>query len=135
MSPVRKRPLPPVRGAAGLSILEAAAVRQASWVNHCRLLRLITQYSLLMQVSWTSSQKLGAAAVNSMVACYRDGEPASTGSLLIAALRHLYSTSLSLPRACRAVRGWSKLRPPLQRLPLPRVAMFAIAGVLCHQGL
>lgn len=42
--------------------------------------------------------------------------------------------SWRLPRAQRALKGWSQLRRPAQRLPIPWQAVYAIAGVLAFQG-
>eukprot|EP00973_Karenia_brevis_P027135 3742688-Karenia_brevis.AAC.1 len=41
----------------------------------------------------------------------------------------------TLPRASRALMGWTKLRPPGQRLSMPAFLAHAVAGLLAAKGL
>ena len=110
-----------------LSRLEQAAVRPATQSRYRQLGQDFLSWALCHNVSWTTHEDLEAAAVEYMEDLYDDGQPAHLGSALLAALRHLHP-GLSLPRAARAVVGWGKLRPPRQRLPIPRAVAAAIAG-------
>ncbi|CAK0899503.1 unnamed protein product [Prorocentrum cordatum] len=67
-----------------------------------------------------------------------DGYDSATGRMAMAALKHHHPSMLAggrpLRRAFRSFQGWAELAPPQTRLPLPRVAMFAIAGAPPAQG-
>ena len=114
----------------GLSVLEAAAVRPASSANYKRILEAFTVFCQAVRLTWNTELELDAAVVEFLTAMYLDGERSSQGDSLIAALRHTFSTRTSLARAARAMKGWRRLAPPRQRLPMPRPAMMAIAGWL-----
>ena len=118
----------------GLSILEASAIRPASQRNYARTLMKFTQFCHFLGLTWTDTESLDATVITFMTAMFLDGEGVHSGAVLVAALRHLYGKAMSLPRAARALTGWRRLAPPRQRLPLPRAAMFAIAGALMAEG-
>jgi len=66
------------------------------------------------------------------------GVSGEEGSKLLAALKHLSLSPrirdlrVDLPRAVRARRGWLRLSPSRQRMPLPRTCMLAILGYLMY---
>eukprot|EP00973_Karenia_brevis_P011077 1499185-Karenia_brevis.AAC.1 len=67
------------------------------------------------------------------------GRSAEDANKLIAALKFFLqtfssATELQIPRAYRALRGWHRLAPNRQRLPLPWVICAAIIGVMIWQG-
>ncbi|CAK0788029.1 unnamed protein product, partial [Prorocentrum cordatum] len=85
-----------------------------------------------------SSAELDAVLVAHFAHLFLGGYDGATGRATLAALKH-HNTALlignrPLPRAFRALQGRAKLAPLKMRLPLPRVAMFAIAGALLPQG-
>ena len=64
-----------------------------------------------------------------------EGQGVEMASRVVAALRHVIPKigrlqSGNLPRTMRALKGFSNLAPSHQRLPLPRPAALAIAGLL-----
>ena len=82
---------------------------------------------------WSDAASLDLAVVQFMTSMHEDGEPAHYGSAVVAAMQH-FSLGARLPRAARALAGWSKLQPATQRLPLPRVVAAAIAGTMVSHG-
>ena len=66
------------------------------------------------------------------------GRPTSDGMKLRAALKFIaphigLTTPLNLPRTQTALKGWVKIRPEVERLPFPLLALFAILGYLIHR--
>ena len=114
-----------------------AAVRENSLANYMRVLHIFAAHCRTQAETWQDAESLDAAAVTFMQVMFQDGESASMGETLVAALRHVYAASTPLPRCVRALRGWRRLAPPNQRLPLKRAAGLAIAGWLIahHQPL
>ena len=134
---VKRRRVPRAQDCAplcGLTLLEAAAVRPTSAESYRKTLQAFTAFCQSTRSSWGSEEELDAVAVAYLTALYLDGEGSFVGDSLIAALRHVFTTRTSLPRTARALKGWRKLAPSRQRLPLPRPAMMAVAGWLMHQG-
>ncbi|CAK0811879.1 unnamed protein product, partial [Prorocentrum cordatum] len=130
-------PLTLLRG--GLSVLEANAVSESTGKNyHASALRFLN-WCLWTARDFKSSVELDAILVVFFVHLFLDGYDSATGRVAMASLKHhlpsMLMGSRPLPRAFRALQGWTKLVPPQMRLPLPRVAMFAIVGVLLSQGL
>ena len=71
---------------------------------------------------------------------FLDGVHLSDASQLVAGVKHICSflinkRSLALPRVGRALRGWGRLSPSAQRLPLPRSLALAVCGVLAARHL
>ncbi|CAK0826416.1 unnamed protein product [Prorocentrum cordatum] len=88
---------------------------------------------------WTGQSFETAAELDALLLVFfgdlcLDGFATATGRMTMAALRHLLPHVLAgpraLPRAARALKGWSRLVPPQMRLPLPRLAMLAVVGLL-----
>ena len=68
------------------------------------------------------------------------GAPAHEATLLLAALPALLTAvprpiGSSLPRAARSMKGWLRLAPPAQRLPLPWVLICIIMAWFLRRGL
>ena len=64
---------------------------------------------------------------------FQDGLSKTTGGHTLAAIRHFLPTfgieaSARFPQAEQALKGWSKLSPGTQRLPIPRAAALAVSG-------
>ena len=132
--PLKGTAKPTPAPALGLSLLEAAAIRPRSQANYVQSLVRFTQYCHFLGLTWLDADGLDATVIAYMTALYMDGEGVHAGEVLIAALRYTLGTALSLPRAARSLKGWRRLAPPRQRLPLPRPAMFAIAGAFLAEG-
>ena len=87
-----------------------------------------------------SAGGLDAALVAWMDCQYLDGEPASQGASLMAAVAHARPEfspvvgDLSLPTARRALRGWKRLCPPRGRTGLPMVLVALIAHHMAEHG-
>ncbi|CAK0816539.1 unnamed protein product [Prorocentrum cordatum] len=130
-------PLTLLRG--GLSVLEASAVSESTGKNyHASALRFLN-WCLWAARDFKNSVELDTILVVFFVHLFLDGYDSATGRVAMASLKHhlpsMLMGSRPLPRAFRALQGWTKLVPPQMRLPLPRVAMFAIVDVLLSQGL
>ncbi|CAK0838468.1 unnamed protein product, partial [Prorocentrum cordatum] len=130
-------PLALLRG--GLSVLEASAVSESTGKNyHASALRFLN-WCLWTARDFKNSVELDTILVVFFVHLFLDGYDSATGRVTMASLKHHLPSmpmgSRPLPRAFRALQGWTKLVPPQMRLPLPRVAMFAIVGALLSQGL
>ncbi|CAK0883156.1 unnamed protein product [Prorocentrum cordatum] len=130
-------PLTLLRG--GLSVLEANAVSESTGKNyHASALRFLN-WCLWTARDFKNSVELDTILVVFFVHLFLDGHDSATGRVTMASLKHhlpsMLMGSRPLPRAFRALQGWTKLVPPQMRLPLQRVAMFAIVGALLSQGL
>ena len=88
--------------------------------------------------SWSDTRELDALLTEYFTTLFLDGCDAGAGSVALPALRHFLPAALprgsSLPRAARAIKGWRLLAPAAQRLPLPRMAAFAVSADLCRRG-
>ena len=122
-----------------LSVLEQAATRPhtewqckeaaAGFLRWCQLFHLVFQNLV----------QLDALLVQYFPVLFADGLDGAAGSVTVAALRHFFPslgpTAIgALPRAMRAITGWRKIVPPQMRLPLPRAAAAAIAGMMILLG-
>jgi len=87
-----------------------------------------------MNYNWTTAAELDVVLTVFMVNLYLDGYDTGTGRTTAAALRFylpaLFVGRNVLPRTLRALDGWRKLVPPKMRLPLPKIAVGAVAGWL-----
>ena len=96
---------------------------------------LFVAWCIAEAMDWTSSVQIDAVAVEYLNYLFNDGELLHRGTSFLAALKFFFPQFgrdglLRLPRCSRALRGWSKKRPPLQRVPLPRLVVMAIIGLL-----
>lgn len=121
-----------------LSVLEASAVSDSTGRNYHACALKFLNWCLWTGRNFTDSVVLDTILVVFFSHLFLDGYDSATGRMTMAALKHhlpaMLTGSRPLPRAFRALQGWTKLVPPQMRLPLPRVAMFAILGVLMSQG-
>jgi len=93
------------------------------------------QWCLVQHLDWSDGTELDAVLVTYLNELYYDGEAPSDGTLMVAALKFFVPEvsrlgMAGLPRSHRATRGWERLAPSLQRLPIPRVVLGAILGFL-----
>ena len=122
-----------------LSILEEAAVRPATRLLYVSQLRLFRDWCLWTGRDWMSAGGLDTTLVAFFTYLFQDGLSKTAGGHTLAAIRHFLPTfgieaSARFPRAERALKGWSKLSPGTQRLPLPRAAALAVSGWLMSQN-
>lgn len=128
---VKKR----VTGGA-LSILESAAVAVNTEREYHNRVQGFATWCRHAQVSWTCLEELDAVIVQYMTLEAEEGGLGDEGSKLLAALKHFLPQMNPLkekvPRSIRAVAGWRKLAPGQQGLPLPKVALGSILGVIMY---
>ena len=121
-----------------LSVLEASAVSDSTGRNYHACALKFLNWCMWTARNFTDSAELDIVLVAFFVHLFLDGYDSATGRMTMAALKHRLPSTLTgsrpLPRAFRALQGWTKLVPPQMRLPLPRVAMFAIVGAMLAQG-
>jgi len=125
--------------AGSLSILESEAVRPATAALYRRYANQFLDYCLTEGHTWQDLLGLDQTLVVYFTALFAEDYDSAVGSTTQAAVRHFLpdigSKKVSpLPRSDRALRGWKALLPPAQRLPLPRAAAGAIAGVMINTG-
>ena len=92
-------------------------------------------FCLANQLNWVDAASLDVCVCEFFDQMFLSGFGGEEGSKYLAALAfYLPDISrlgpFSLPRATRAIRGWTKSAPGHQRLPLPRVLLCAVIGVL-----
>lgn len=133
-----RRRCPPARpGLPGLSLLEAAAIGPRTEVIYTAKLRSFLTFCLLQHEDWHDDAGWDALLARFMNRLFLDGFQADEGQKLIAAVGHAFPRYTKagmgfLPRSLRCLRGWAKLAPARQRLPMPKVIMFALVGGLLH---
>jgi hypothetical protein len=91
------------------------------------------------QLNWADAVSLDACVCEFFDQMFLGGHGGEEGSKYLAALAFFLpdisrTGPFSLPRASRAIRGWTKSSPGHQRLPLPRVLLCAVIGVLLASG-
>ena len=121
-----------------LTLLEAAAVRPSTVDTYQRA---VSEFILLAQLgnrNWTSAAGLDVVMVEFLEVLFLDGAPLGSASATLAGIKHFLrehsaKNLTALPRCARAIKGWEKLAPAAQRLPMPRVLALAAAGILSMQ--
>ena len=107
--------------------------------DYRRRLAAFDQWLRVCRRAVLSLEDLDAAFVEYLDKLFFEGVDIGEGTKLLSGLKLIFP-SLSrwgpahLPRAARALQGWSKAAPPLQRLPFPWMALCAVVGLLLHQG-
>ena len=134
-----RRGAPPVAVTLGLSLLEAASVVGAARHQYRSRMEQLVKHCREFFLDWDDDLKLDEILVDMFSMMYYEGANADEGEKVLAALafylpRFARKGSGCLPRAARAVKGWMKLSPPRQRLPLPRSVMYSLAGCFLSDG-
>ena len=124
---------------AGLSLLERLAVRSSTARLYRGALTSFVEFCVGRRLDWTTHSGLDEALVQYMDSEFLLGGGGNQGNVLLAAVAHFLGsfhkrTSLLLPRAHRAAAAWARRAPARTRLPLPRRVVFALAGLLIHDG-
>ena len=131
-------PSPATLLVGAISFLELAAVTEHTLVGYSGHVDRFLLWCRWTGCDWSSIETLDATLVAFFVNLALDGFEVATGRTTMAGVKHfvpaLAGTRRGLPRAARALDGWSRLVPPQMRLPLPRVGMLAIVGYLIAMG-
>ena len=124
---------------AGLTLLETLAVRSNTERSYLQMLGNFVQWCRQHRQDWTSFEELDVVLCSYFSDHYLMGTACNIGSQTLAAIAHvtpsLFKRTVSvLPRASRASAAWKRRAPGKTRLPLPRAAVYAIAGWLISHG-
>ena len=119
--------------------LEIASVAQSTLLDYMTRIFFFVQWAHTNLADWTSISELDMTLVLFFEELFWKQVSAAEGSKFVACLKFIYPQlaqlgSLSLPRSIRALRSWEKLRPNVQRVPLPWICLCAILGELLHRG-
>ena len=122
-----------------LSRLEHAAVRPRSAQDYKQALQILVDFCRENNYNWTTVVQLDIIVVLLFEVLYDEGFGVGVGKKIHSGLGHfipeLFPSGIGrLPRTVRALQGWNQLRPPAQRLPIPRFVALNIAAVLAANG-
>jgi len=117
----------------GKTLLQTASVQAPARKLYLRLLQVVAAFLEVWRLTPTTEASWGQAVADLMDLKYLDGEPASYGSSLLAAVLWQYpwlsaaaGGKMALSR--QALRGWQKLVPPRARLPIPYSVAMAVVN-------
>ncbi len=121
------------------SPLESAAVARGSAEQYRMAAQLLIDHCSELGLNWSTANELDAVMVDLFNRLYSEGFGEGVGRKVFSAIGHLLPHvsrlgTWKLPRVHRALQGWRKLRPPQQRLPMPRFAALAIAALMVQKG-
>ena len=111
---------------ASLSALEQMAVRAPTLRQYQRSIEVFLEWCRRRHMDWTTDAELDDRLTLLFDEMYFHGQPAESGSTLIAAIKHGMPAfrrqgAALLPRAARVLAAWRRMAPPRQRLPRPLV--------------
>ena len=121
--------------ASSASFLEGKSVAAGTLKDYLTRAVAFCQWCLENQCHWADDPGLDMVLILYLDFLFFDGSTVDAGSKLLASLKFLMPRFTrggdgKLPRALRALGAWRKLRPNLQRLPFPRLALMAVVGYL-----
>lgn len=122
-----------------MSFLESSAVRPKTEEQYHRAAFAFVGYCRENGLPLASDAEIDEALTEYFGELYHEGVMAAEGQKILAAVGH-YAPRFgkngggALPRSRRALQGWHRLRPPQQRLPLPKSFAYAIVGSLLARG-
>ena len=124
---------------AGLTLLETLAIRANTERSYLQMLNNFVQWCQQHRQDWRTYEELDLVLSSYFSDHYLLGTACNIGSQTLAAIAHvtpsLFKQTVSvLPRASRASAAWKRRAPGKTRLPLPRPAVYAIAGWLISHG-
>ncbi|CAK0838172.1 unnamed protein product [Prorocentrum cordatum] len=126
----KTHPGPSSLSRGSLSVLEAPAVSASTGRNYHDCAQKFLSWCLWTARDFSCCVDLDTVLAVYFVHLFLDGYDSATGRTTLAALKHHLPSMLVGSRPLpRAFSGAARMR-----LPLPRVAMFAIVGVLLAQG-
>ncbi len=117
-----------------LSYLEVHMVTDGARRDYPRKVQEVVALCILRRWSWVQDEELDAVWVAAFDETFFRGRPSSDGEKLLAVVKFLLPPfkrmgAGALPRAGIALLSYSRLRPPVQRLPLPWIVLLAICGI------
>ena len=117
-----------------LSYLEIHKVTDGTRRDYLRRVQEFVDLCILRRWSWVLDEELDAVLVAAFDEMFFRGRPSSDGEKLLAAVKFLLPRfnrmgAGALPRAGIVLLSYSRLRPPVQRLPLPWIVLLAICGI------
>ena len=120
-------------------MLESSAIGKDTESNYFALASAFMRYCQILQLNWSDALTFDQVLVEYLNYMHLEGESAEQGTKAVSALQHYLPQTAKggewkIPRAIRCLKGWRKLMPAVMRLPLPRAAAFAIAGVMMSRG-
>ena len=124
----------------GLTPLEAAAVLPSTASAYRLAVSRFAEWCTITNRNWTAAENLDPVLVDFLNFLFLDGANMGEATQTVAGLKHFLpgmgatTVAKGWPRVHRALRGWGKLAPTSQRLPIPRAVAMAIAGVLALMG-
>ena len=123
----------------GLSYLESVTVAPSTLVDYRRRLNGFLMWAQKHKLDWTTYPVLDELLCEFFDQRFFEGWTSDEGGKVLAALGYFIpelhkNVGSMLPRASRALRGWTKLGPAEQRLPLPWVLQAVIMANLIHRG-
>ena len=121
--------------AGGLTFLETASVAPTTQTQYVHRARQLVEFCRMNFYTWENDMELDRVLVEMFTELYYDGADSNEGEKMIATVGYFFPQfskggAGGLPRTLRALKGWRKLCPPQQRLPLPRSILFAMVGCL-----
>ncbi|CAK0859145.1 unnamed protein product, partial [Prorocentrum cordatum] len=124
---------------AGLTLLETLAIRANTERSYLQMLNNFAQWCQQHRQDWRTYEELDLVLSSYFSDHYLLGTACNIGSQTLAAIARvtpsLFKQTVSvLPRASRASAAWKRRAPGKTRLPLPRPAVYAIAGWLISHG-
>jgi len=123
-----------------LSYLESVTIGPGTEVDYRRRLGYFISWARTNQADWGSYRQLDVVICQYFDERFFEGWTADDGAKLLGALAFAdpnlcKGTASMLPRASRAVKGWTKVGPAEQRLPLPWCLLLVIMADMFHRCL
>eukprot|EP00973_Karenia_brevis_P020227 2776289-Karenia_brevis.AAC.1 len=124
---------------ANRSILEQHSVGRPSQAEYARLGAQFEKEFMCVPMGQMTNAELDGLVVDFMTEEFFAGETANIGQKILAYLDWKYPSRQftkagSLPRAKRALKGFSKLAPVFSRLPIPEGVVYGMAMMMVSSG-
>ena len=120
------------RSSSSLTFLEVNTVRESTAARYRQALDDFQKWMTTNMMDDTTVESVDQAVIEFLEDRYFKGYGANTGEFLLCALRFYVpsfrESTVVLPRAHRALRGYRRLSPGFSRAPLPAVALSALVG-------
>ena len=121
------------RAPSSLTILEELSVTALTRADYQTRMSSFIVFCQANQLNWVDVTNLGVCVCEFFDQMFLNGYGGEERSKYLAALAPFFPEvsrmgPFSLPRATRAIRGWTEPAPRRQRLPLPRVLLYAVIG-------
>jgi hypothetical protein len=114
------------RGQSLINPLLRASVTPATESHYQKSAEGFIHWCLERRFDWADFETLDSRLADYMLALFNAAVARAEANYVLAAIK-FFTYATCLPRASRAIRGWTRLSPSGQRLPVPRVVAAAIA--------